>query len=262
MSTCKICSQHLILELDPEDFDETTSSTAGGSSGSVPDDLVTPCGCHFHWQCLLDESPQIAISMKCPSCNTSLASTPAGPSATNNIYPTSSQQPQILTRYHNEGGVQENLDILPLITEEAYLDANPAARPARAYMTMCSEGDVAGIWELLRAIEEDSDEEDMSPSDLLRYQDPLDAQNTGLHLAIAQSQQEAVWLLLWLASDLPTEVFPDEVAHAAGTLGAGRATSHGTDIRKLRNEHGLTAAEVAGSMGNTWSRLLDAGVLA
>jgi hypothetical protein len=44
-------------------------------------------------------------------------------------------KPHILARYHNEGGVQENLDILPLVTEEAYLEANPAARPARAFMT-------------------------------------------------------------------------------------------------------------------------------
>jgi hypothetical protein len=44
-------------------------------------------------------------------------------------------QPHILARYHNEGGVQERLDVLPLITEEAYLEANPAARPARAFMT-------------------------------------------------------------------------------------------------------------------------------
>ena len=51
------------------------------------------------------------------------------------MVPPASPQPQVITRYHNEGGIQENLDILPLITEEAYLDANPAARPARAFMS-------------------------------------------------------------------------------------------------------------------------------
>jgi len=44
---------------------------------------------------------------------------------------------------------------MPLITEEAYLETNPQARPARAYLTLCGEGDVAGIIELLKAIEED-----------------------------------------------------------------------------------------------------------
>jgi len=74
----------------------------------------------------------------------------------------------VLTRYHNEGGVQEGLDISALITEEAYLDANPAARPARALLTMCSEGDNLGVVELVRAIQEDPDEGDMTPGELLR----------------------------------------------------------------------------------------------
>lgn len=83
-------------------------------------------------QCLLDESPQIFPTLTCPSCKTHLST---------------SQPPQVLTRYHNEGGLQENLDIFPLIKEEAYLSVNPSARPARAYLTMCSEGDITGIVE-------------------------------------------------------------------------------------------------------------------
>jgi hypothetical protein len=74
-------------------------------------------------QCLLDESTQVALSLACPACDNSIVSTSPGP------------QPHILVRYHNEGGIQTNLDILPLITEEAYLESNPAARPARAFMT-------------------------------------------------------------------------------------------------------------------------------
>lgn len=187
--------------------------------------------------------------MQCPSCSSSIVTTLSGSSATNTILPPASQQPQVLTRYHNEGGVQENLDILPLITEEAYLDANPAARPARAFLTMCAEGDVAGIIELLKAIEEDRDEDEMSPQELLRYQDPLDGMKTGLHMAMEKDQQEAVWLLLWLASSLPTGVFPEEVAQAAQVMGAGRETAEGTDIRSLRDEQHRTAEDVARSMG-------------
>lgn len=86
-------------------------------------------------QCLLDESLQIALDLACPSCQRSIVTTAPGPSATNHALPPASPQPLILVRYHNEGGIQENLDILPLITEEAYLNANPAARPARAFMS-------------------------------------------------------------------------------------------------------------------------------
>ncbi|TVY75985.1 hypothetical protein LSUE1_G006449, partial [Lachnellula suecica] len=206
-------------------------------------------------QCLLDESPQIALSFQCPSCSSSITTNPSGPSATNSLLPQSSQQPQILTRYHNEGGVQENLDILPLITEEAYLDANPAARPARAFLTMCSEGDVAGIIELLMAIEEDRDEEDMSPAELLRYQDPLEGMKTGLHMAVEKNQQEAVWLLLWLASSVPTNAFPEEVAQAAQEMGAGRETASGVDLRSLRDEQHRSAEDVARGMGGSLGRL-------
>lgn len=154
-----------------------------------------------------------------------------------------------------------DLDIFPLIKEEAYLDANPAARPARAYITMCGEGDVTGIVELLRAMNEDPDEEDMSTAELLRYQDPLDGMKTGLHIAIEKSQQESAWLLLWLASELPTASFPDEVAQAAGTMGAGRETAQGPDIRNLRDEQNRTANDVAGTMGHTWGGMLAAGAL-
>ena len=166
----------------------------------------------------------------------------------------------MLTRYHNEGGIQDNLDIYPLIKEEAYLSTNPAARPARAYLTMCAEGDVGGIVELLGAIEEDPDEEDLSPTELLRYQDPLDSNKTALHVAIEKNQQEAVWLLLWLASELPTSAFPDEVISTTQVMGAGRQTAQGPDIRGLRDEHGKNGEDVAGNLGNTWAGLLGAGI--
>ncbi|KAK2625276.1 hypothetical protein QTJ16_005645 [Diplocarpon rosae] len=247
MAKCKSCEQPLVVELDPGSFDEATSSTVGQAS-SAPDDLLLVCGCHFHWQCLLDESPQIALDLACPVCQRSIVTT-------------ASPQPLILTRYHNEGGVQENLDILPLITEEAYLVANPAARPARAFMTMCAEGDIAGVMELLHALGEEPDEEDMLPAELLRFQDPLDGMKTGLHVAIEQSQQEAVWLLLWLASPIQSHAFPAEVIQAAETMGAERVTAEGVDIRALRDEQGQTAEDVARGMGSEWAGLLSAGIL-
>jgi hypothetical protein len=207
----------------------------------------------IHRQCLLDESRQIALDLACPICENSIVSTVPAING--------SPQPQIITRYHNEGGFQTNLDILPLIIEEAYLEANPAARPARAFMTMCGEGDVAGIIELLKALEEDADEGDMSPGQLLRWQDPLDGMKTGIHVAIERGQQEVVWLLLWFASGLQTQSFPSEVAQAAEAMGFTRQTANGADIRRLRDEQERTAADVAQSMGNAWTGLLMAGVL-
>lgn len=49
MDTCKICSQELKVELQPDDFDEATSSAVGGAGQTAPDDLMLACGCHFHW---------------------------------------------------------------------------------------------------------------------------------------------------------------------------------------------------------------------
>lgn len=156
-------------------FNEATSSAAGGYVQVVPDDLLLSCGCHFHWyveissppftlspsvclitygaraiisnlehntdlayrQCLLDESAHLAVSLACPSCQVPISTAGTGDSAA----------PHIFTKYYNEGGVQECLDIFALVKEEAYLDANPLARPARAFLTMCSEGDVGGLVE-------------------------------------------------------------------------------------------------------------------
>ncbi|CAG8974216.1 hypothetical protein HYALB_00007379, partial [Hymenoscyphus albidus] len=138
--TCKLCSQELVIELFPEDFDEATSSSVGDAQAqSAPDDLMlavlsggsvpssSPAtsilsqslsnklsATFFHRpklttprQCLLDESPLISSTGTCPSCNTPI------------LTPTPS--PQILTTYTNEGGHQPHLDIHPLITEETYL---------------------------------------------------------------------------------------------------------------------------------------------
>ena len=284
MSVCKICSQDLVIELDPDEYGTTNleyrrvcSRSAVSTrqlrlrlaehqrqfqtiyawlvsaiftgmriiSSSILLLPLLPSLSGTSRQCLLDESPKVANTLACPSCNTLLAP----------------QQPQILTQYHNEGGIQVDLDILPLIKEEAYLEANPAARPARAFMTMCGEGDVIGIVELLKAMDEDPDEDDMSTADLLRYQDPLDGMKTGLHSAIEKSQQESVWLLLWLASNFPTSSFPDEVIQAAEGMGAGRETAQGFDIRNLRDDQNRTAQDVAGTMGDMWAGLLVTGAL-
>jgi hypothetical protein len=157
------------------------------------------------------------------------------------------------------------LDILPLITEEAYLEANPSARPARAFMHMCSQGDLGGIFDLLQTVEEDyedGEQDSISPADLLRYQDPLDGMKSALHLVIENSKQEIVWLLLWLASTVPEDKFPEEAIHVAESVNASRQfAASGVDIRSLRNAQGQTAGAVANAMGGTWTALLQSGIL-
>jgi hypothetical protein len=55
-----------LLEKCPEanrsSFNEATSSAAGGSSTSVPDDLLLACDCHFHWYVAFTDT----LPMSCP----------------------------------------------------------------------------------------------------------------------------------------------------------------------------------------------------
>ena len=112
--TCQTCHDPLIIPIEPDsDVEEQPACSSSSSSPqTVPDDLLLPCGCHFHWQCLLDLASTIYSSLRCPSCNTYLPSESAGSSSK----PTN---PQILTTYTNEGGVQPSLDLYPTLQEEA-----------------------------------------------------------------------------------------------------------------------------------------------
>jgi hypothetical protein len=161
-----------------------------------------------------------------------------------------------LAQYTNEGGFQKDLDIMPSITEEAYLESHPEARPARAMHIMCSEGDAEGIVELLR----DASDEVGDMASFVRYQDPLSEMKSGLHLAVEKKQEETVWLLLWLCSTIPTESFPEPARRAAEAMGVGRlGVGADGDIRSLRDTQGRTAEDVARQSGS-WAALLDAGL--
>lgn len=258
MATCKTCSDPLTLTLDPEDSGDESSSAP--QQTEVPDDLLLPCSCHFHWQCLLDQSPQIAISLACPSCNTYLPqNTPGGASSTNPFRPVSQQNP-IFTTYTNEGGVQEDLDILPILTEEAFLVANPSARPARAMHTLASEGDVQGMLELLADV--DADEAiDMSMIQLLTWTDPLNGGKSALHVALEAKQEDVFWLLLWLASGVHESTFPEAVTQTAQALGLPRRTvPPGEDIRFVKDEGGKTVADLCLELGVPWKNYVEMGL--
>lgn len=249
MATCKACEDPLVLTLEPEGD--------GQQEETVPDDLLLPCLCHFHWQCLLDQSPEVLSTLKCPSCGTYLPTSSSSGSSSS-----AEQGLKIPTLYTNEGGPQPELDILPLIREEAYLGAHPEARPARAMHTMASEGDASGIISLLADIENDSDI-DMTTAQLLPWSDPLNDGKSAIHVAIESGQEEVFWMLLWLGSNVSSNVFPSAVIQAAGAMGLTRRdhVSEGEDVRFVRDEQGRTAKEVCAQMGKApWTGFAE-GVL-
>ncbi|KAL1852405.1 hypothetical protein VTK73DRAFT_9227 [Phialemonium thermophilum] len=255
MSACRACSDPLVLQLDPEESD--------GDTATVPDDLLLPCGCHFHWQCMLDQSPQIASTLSCPSCHSRLASSAPGSSSAGASL--QQQAGAILARYTNEGGTEDGLDILPTVTEEAYLAAHPAARPARAMHVMCAEGDSAGIVELLRDVDENAEAEEggVDAGSLLRYQDPLNGMRSGLHVAVENGQEGVMWLFLWLGSTLPTSSFPAAALQTAQSIGLQRGVvgPGREDVRLLRDSQGRTAADIGSQLGGQWRRFWESGLL-
>ncbi|EDN94717.1 hypothetical protein SS1G_10591 [Sclerotinia sclerotiorum 1980 UF-70] len=115
---------------------------------------------------------------------------------------------------------------------------------------MCAEGDIFGINDLLSAVDDDEDGEGISAKPILRYQDPLDGMKSGLHVAVEKGQEEVIWLLLWLASTLSTNIFPEQISQMAEAMGVERDTADGKDIRNLRDAEGRLASDLARSTGN------------
>lgn len=207
---------------------------------------------------MLDESSVMALSLKCPNCEAYLPTNDSGPSATNRFSPSSGVA--ILAHYKNEGGFQPNLDILPAVTEEAYLANHPEARPARAFLVMCSEGDVNGIVDLLETVHGD-EEAGIDLASVIQYQDPLSDMKSGLHLAVEQGQVEVALLLLWLCSTIANESFPEAARRMAETSGVGRLPiGPDGDIRKLKDSGGLTAERLALQLRGPWLEYLDKGL--
>ncbi|KAK4694336.1 hypothetical protein P7C71_g3232, partial [Lecanoromycetidae sp. Uapishka_2] len=273
MAQCVACSKPLTLFIEPEV--EDTSGSVSSIGSYVNDDVQLQCGCHFHWsvrqqlmafetsmanyvgrQCLLD-----AYSMtECPKCGTDLVSI------------TDLGEQQLLCTLKNEGGLQDNLDILPILSEESYLKAYPEERRCRAFLEFCGEGDVEAIVDLLDNSDEDDEEDggtnmDTIPGeshriDVLRYQDQIGSMGTGLHVAIQNSRVQVVWLLLFLASSLEIGQFPQEILEAAQDFDLSRDDQIGkVDIRNLKDAEGLTAEQRAARVGGVWIEWLQSGRL-
>ncbi|KAG6001870.1 hypothetical protein E4U21_003747 [Claviceps maximensis] len=252
MSLCKACDEPLVIRLDDEADDE-----ASMEAETVADDLELRCGCHFHWECLMEKASSVASSLNCPSCDSYLPSNAAESSSSDQ----SRQSPgkaSILARYSNEGGIQEDLEIMDSLTEEAYTQNHPETRPARAFHVMCSRGDIAGVIDLLQ----DMSDEGHDIGSIVRYQDPLDDMKSGLHLSVENQQVAMVLTLLWLSSTVPAESFPDLFLRSVEEKGLGRLTVQpGDDIRSLRDYQGRNAETIAKLNPGPWSALLEAGAL-
>jgi len=262
MSNCSKCGDPLTLEIEADDNDrDLGSSSSSNNVKTVPDDVELSCGCHFHWQCLID-SYEIT---QCPSCSRDISS----------FSPSDGQQ--ILCNLHNEGGVQEKLDIMPLLTEEAYLRAYPEDRKCRAFLEFCREGDLQAVVDLLKdddeEDEEDEDEDEemddessrpkKTAAEILRYQDPIGDMQSGLHAAVTGGSREVAWLLLLLASELPELDIPALVYQEAATLGIMREDQTGkVDIRSLRDAQGRSAEQLASAAGSIWNGWVGNGRLA
>ena len=271
MATCAKCDKPLEVEIEPdedEDSDiEMEASDPGTTTEKFPDDVRLSCACHFHWECLLD-SYELA---KCPNCTRDIVTSPASGSAS--VVDTQ----QILVDLNNEGGLQEQIDIFPILKEESYLRAYPEERKCRAFLEFCREGDHRAIVDLLDSSTDPVNADDIDvaefndvasgpdkrPDEILRYQDPIGDMVSGLHAAAANGHREVAWLLLLLASQLPELEFPALVFQEAAALGIMRDDQEGkVDIRSLKDAHGRTAEDVAKEVGVIWTGWIGNGRLA
>ncbi|SMQ51900.1 unnamed protein product [Zymoseptoria tritici ST99CH_3D1] len=257
-SACAKCFKPLEVEVeryDDEDSAEDASMT-DDTPQTVPDDVTLSCGDHLHWECLI-EAYEVS---KCPVCTRDITTSPAAASSSS-----ANSNPQILVDLNNEGGLQHQIDIFPLLQEESYLRAYPEDRKCRAFLEFCREGDFHAIADLLKSCDEsaEEDEEDMIPEaagpskpveDILRYQDPIGDMQSGLHAAAASGHREVAWLLLLLASEYSEMEFPALVFQEAASLGLMREEQSGkVDIRSLRDAHERSAEDVARENGVIWN---------
>ena len=172
-------------------------------------------------------------------------------------------QEQVSCNLNNEGGLQEGLDIMPLLVEASYLKTYPEERKARAFVEFAGEGDVISMLDMLRVDEDDEEEEEEEQNiDLLRYQDPIGEMSSALHAAVNNNNVMVAWLLLWLASTLDTARFPQDISAQAQELELSRDSAIGkVDIRSLRDSEGMTAKQRAAALGGVWMEWLNHGWL-
>lgn len=206
----------------------------------------------------MDQSPTVAISLRCPRCDVHLPHHEPGPSSTNPFFPAADNV--IHASYTSEGGLEPAIDLMPYITEEAYLLNHPETRLARAFQALCSEGDVDGTVSLIVSLQNQHEDEPDLMS-VIHYRDPLAGNKSSLHLAVESGREEIALLLIWLCSTASTEWFAKSAREKAASAGIVRLNIHpNQDVRALQDEHGSTAGELARQLEGPWIPYLDAGL--
>ncbi|KAL6712862.1 hypothetical protein ACLMJK_009574 [Lecanora helva] len=263
MSQCVACEKPLTVFIEHDDDDDEDRDMGNSSAGTgydVDDDVQLQCGCHFHWECLLE-----AYSVNdCPHCGK------------NAMTMSSSGKQNLLCNIKNEGGQQQGVNILPMVTEEAYLRAYPEERRCQAFLDFCGQGDIEVLVGVFQVDEEDDDkideedgDDDMQRAehvaglDILRYQNhAAGSLSTGLHIAVRENRFEVAWLLLLLASTLTVSQFPSPVLQAAQGFNLQRDDQSGKiDIRSLKDSDGKTPEQRAIEMGGDWVEWVQSGRL-
>lgn len=172
----------------------------------------------------------------------------------------------MLVTVRNEGGVQENYDILPSATEEAYLRAYPEERRGHAFLEFVREGDLDAVVCLLKEDRDDEEEEeevDGEELDVLRYCGTFEGiEGSALHVAIRYEREEIAWLLLALGSGLAWEEFPEGAVNALNGLGLGKEDRKADpDVRGIKDGEGRLPVDLAKEVGGVWGKWVQSGKL-
>jgi len=185
VGTCAICDEPLLVP----DTDSPKSTTT-----FFLDDVELNCHHHFRWSCFADydrEAPTNRSS--CPACGS----------------PTLSSSGLLIVTIRNEGGVTENFNLGAELDEEAFYDAHPQLKCARAFLGLMAQREFDAAAELLHS--GDDGTEEISVDCRLS-----DGGQTALHMAALNDDVEACILLLnWGASpDLQDEQGKTALAYA------------------------------------------------
>lgn len=213
--------------------------------------------------CFLALAPSVFDSLSCPHCQKYLATPDPEASAINPVLPAATGL-SINAKYSSDEGEMEDVDLLPILTEEAFVLAHPEAVSARAVHDYCDTDDLEGLTRLLVKCEKMYDEgHGLSPPDVLGWQNPLDEMRSALHVAVEGCQTRTLWFLLYVSSNLPLKFFPPDALKAAEELGVNRRpkVKNERDIRHLRTTLGQTAEDMAREKkGAILQPLVDQGI--
>lgn len=227
---------------------------------------LPPCKTHRkRRQCLLRQAPHICTTLTCPHCKARLTTPADPPYEPNTIIPAATGLKMMVRYSSGDDGTPEDVDMLPLLTEEAMVIMYPHTARAHTLHDYCALGDTVGISKCLMEAEAlSSVGRSMTPAELLVWCDPLRHGRTCLHAAVQHQRYDVAWLLLYVASTLPIAYFSPAILHAVRNLGISRRpeVDAAADIRSIVDINGDTPEMLALQIGGVWDQDLELGVLA